>query len=76
MTVVDEILLNELDRANFKGYMISFAMNTFNTEDKKLALIEFLRYNSNVLLMESDLYKFAFELNNKEKTKLKKYHNK
>ena len=68
-TLVDEILLKELDKYKFKAYLISYVMDTFNDENKRIQLIEFLRDNCNVLLNDSDIYKFAYEMNNDFKVK-------
>ena len=50
-------LLKELDKQNFKADVIALVMNKLDNDDKRNKLLSFMIENRNVILSQIDLFK-------------------
>lgn len=53
---LDNSILKELDRQNFKADEIAFVMNKLNNDDKKNSFLSFMIENRNIILSLTDLF--------------------
>ena len=53
---LENSILKELDKQNFKADIISIVMSKLDNEDKKNDFLSFMIYNRNVILSLSDLF--------------------
>lgn len=53
---LENSILKELDRQNFKADEIAFVMNKLNNDDKKNSFLSFMIENRNVILSLTDLF--------------------
>lgn len=49
-------LLKELDKQNFKADVIALVMNKLDTDDKKNKMLSFMIENRNIILSQIDLF--------------------
>lgn len=53
---LENSILKELDRQNFKADEIAFVMNKLNNDNKKNSFLSFMIENRNVILSLTDLF--------------------
>lgn len=53
---LENSILKELDKQNFRSDIISIVMNKLNTEDKKNKFLSYMIENRNIILSLADLF--------------------